>query len=159
MLPRQRLVGQEPGLGPIGRSQGVPEKSSRGLGSMPRYSAQNLIGFIAYIFHRFYSSVGLVGNIAGLPPWCPVPSALVHCNQNEAVHETIKAPNMLCWSAAVAWKQPLAFMPHDWWNWQIKWTKSVSMGSYQYKNHVDGEFFAYLWVTNCISAYILDLFQ
>ena len=30
---------------------GVPDKSSRGLGSMSRYSAQILICFIAYIFH------------------------------------------------------------------------------------------------------------
>ena len=36
-------------LRPIGRSPGVPDKSSRGLGSMSRYSAQILICFIAYI--------------------------------------------------------------------------------------------------------------
>ena len=41
---------QEPGLRPIGRSPGVPDKSSRGLGSMSQYSAQILICFIAYIF-------------------------------------------------------------------------------------------------------------
>ena len=53
MLPRPRLVCQEPGLRPIGRSPGVPDKSSRGLGSMSRYSAQILICFIAYIFSIF----------------------------------------------------------------------------------------------------------
>ena len=53
MLPRPRLVCQEPGLRPIGRSPGVPVKSSRGLGSMSRYSAQILICFIAYIFPFF----------------------------------------------------------------------------------------------------------
>ena len=53
MLPRPRLVCQEPGLRPIGLSPGVPDKSSRGLGSMSRYSAQILICFIAYIFHFF----------------------------------------------------------------------------------------------------------
>ena len=53
MLPRPRLVCQEPGLRPIGRSPGVPDKSSRGLGSMSRYSAQILICFIAYIFLFF----------------------------------------------------------------------------------------------------------
>ena len=100
MLPRPKLVSQEPWLRSIGRSQCVPEKSSQGLGSMSRYSAQILICFIANIFHILYSFVGLVGNIGGLPPWCAVPSAIVHCNQNEAVHETIKAPNMLCWGAA-----------------------------------------------------------
>ena len=94
MLPRPRLVCQEPGLRPIGRSPGVPDKSSRGLGSMSRYSAQILICFIAYIFLiSIHSSVGLVGNFAGLPV-CTVPSAIVHCNQNEAGHQTIKAPSM-----------------------------------------------------------------
>ena len=140
MLPRPRLVCQEPGLRPIGRSPGVPDKSSRGLGSMSRYSAQILICFIAYIF--FYSPVGLVGNFAGLPS-CTVPSAIVHCNQNEAGQQTIKAPSMLCWGAVSPWKHSLAFMPQDWWNWLIKWLKSVSMGSCQYKNQVNGEFFAY----------------
>ena len=33
-------------------------------------------------FFFFYFSVGLVGNFAGLPP-CTLPSAIVHCNQNE----------------------------------------------------------------------------
>ena len=54
MLPRPRLVCQEPGLRPIGRSTCVPDKSSRGLGSMSRYSAQILICFIAYIFLIFF---------------------------------------------------------------------------------------------------------
>ena len=45
-----------------------------------------------FIFFPFFSictcsSVGLVGNFAGLPP-CRVPSAIVHCNQNEAGHKT-----------------------------------------------------------------------
>ena len=109
MLPRPRLVCQEPGLRPIGRSPGVPDKSSRGLGSMSRYSAQILICFIAYIFLFFFlSSVGLVGNCAGLPV-CTVPSAIVHCNQNEAGHQTIKAPSMPCWDAAGPSKHSLAF--------------------------------------------------
>ena len=54
MLPRPRLVCQEPGLGPIGRSPDVPDKSNRGLGSMSRYSAQILICFIAYIKFSFF---------------------------------------------------------------------------------------------------------
>ena len=109
MLPRPRLVCQEPGLRPIGLSPGVPDKSSRGLGSMSRYSAQILICFIAYIFQFFFhSSVGLVGNFAGLPV-CTVPSAIVHCNQNEAGHQTIKAPSMPCWDAAGPSKHSLAF--------------------------------------------------
>ena len=109
MLPRPRLVCQEPGLRPIGRSPGVPDKSSRGLGSMSRYSAQILICFIAYIFlFFFHCSVGLVGNFAGMPV-CTVPSAIVHCNQNEAGHQTIKAPSMLCWDAAGPSKHSLAF--------------------------------------------------
>ena len=58
MLPRPGLVCQEPGLRPIGRSPGVPDKSSRGLGSMSRYSAQILICFIAYIFLLFLCGFG-----------------------------------------------------------------------------------------------------
>ena len=109
MLPRPRLVCQEPGLRPIGRSPGVPDKSSRGLGSMSLYSAQVLICFIAYILLNFFhSSVGLVGNFAGLPV-CTVPSAIVHCNQNEAGHQTIKVPSMPCWDAAGWSKHSLAF--------------------------------------------------
>ena len=110
MLPRPRLVCQEPGLRPIGRSQGVPDKSSRGLGSMSRYSSQILICFIAYIHfpNFFHSSVGLVGNFAGLPV-CTVPSAIVHCKQNEAGHQTIKASSMPCWGAAGPSKHSLAF--------------------------------------------------
>ena len=109
MLPRPRLVCQEPGLMPIGRSPGVPDKSSRGLGSMPRYSAHILICFKAYIFlFFFHSPVGLVGNFAGLPV-CTVPSAIVHCNQNEAGHQTMKAPRMPCWGAAGPSKHSMAF--------------------------------------------------
>ena len=51
---RPRLVCQELGLRPIGRSPGVPDKSSRGLGSMSQNSAQFLICFIAYIFQFFF---------------------------------------------------------------------------------------------------------
>ena len=53
MLTRPRLVCQESALRPTGRSPGVPDKSSRSLGSMSWYSAQILICFIAYIFHFF----------------------------------------------------------------------------------------------------------
>ena len=84
-------------------------------------------------FAFFYSSVGLIGNFAGLLS-CTVPSAIAHCNQNEAGHQTIKAPSMPYWDAAGPWKHSLAFMPQDWWNRQMKWMKSVSMGSYEYKN-------------------------
>ena len=38
----------------LGWGRGVPDKSSRGLGSMSRYSAQILICFIAYIFLIFF---------------------------------------------------------------------------------------------------------
>ena len=89
--------------------------------------------------------MGLAGNFAGLQP-CTVPSAIVHCNQNEAGHQTIKAPSMPRWCAVGPLKHSLAFMPQDRWNWQIKWMKSVSMERYQYKNQANGEFFAYLLV-------------
>ena len=82
----------------IGRSPGVPDKSSRSLGSMSWYSAQILICFIAYI--------SIVLFLCGFR-WelrrCTVPSAIVICNQNEAAHQTIISPSMPCWGAA-AWK-------------------------------------------------------
>ena len=101
--------------------------------------------FYSIHFPFFYSSVGLVGTFAGLPS-CPVPSATVYCNQNKASHQTIKAPRMPCCGAAGPCKHSLAFMPQDWWNWQMKWMKYVSMGSSHNKNQVNGEFFKYLWV-------------
>ena len=103
------IVNKSQGIGkPIGLSPGSWQ-TSLGLGSMSRYSAQILICFIAYIFLIFFhSSVGLVGNFAGLPV-CTVPSAIVHCNQNEAGHQTIKAPSMPCWGAVGPSKQSLAF--------------------------------------------------
>ena len=54
MLPRPRLVCQEPGLRQIGRSPGVPDKSSRGLGSMSHYSAQILLCFIVIAIGDYY---------------------------------------------------------------------------------------------------------
>ena len=116
MLPRPRLVCQEPGLRPIGRSPGAPDKSSRGLGSMFRYSAQILICFIAYIYSIFNFSVGLVGNLAELPP-CTVPPATVHCYQNEAAQ--CSSDNQISQHALLRGsrkKHSLAFMPQNWWN-------------------------------------------
>ena len=145
MLPRPRLVCQEPGLRPIDRSPGVPDKSSRGLGSMSRYSAQILICFIAYIFLIFFIPQWVWLGTAGLPV-CTVPSAIVHCNQNEAGHQTIKAPSMPCWGGAGPSKPSLAFKSQPGEKLQIKWMKSVSIGSFQHKNQVNGETLAYLWV-------------
>ena len=76
MLPRPRLVSQEPGLRPIGRSPGVPDKSSRGLGSMSRYSAQILICFIAYIFYFFLFPCGFGWELCRT---AIMHSALCHC--------------------------------------------------------------------------------
>ena len=44
MLPRPSLVCQKPGLRPIGRSRVVPDKSSRRLIYMARYSAMLDVG-------------------------------------------------------------------------------------------------------------------
>ena len=76
MLPRPRLVCQEPGLRLIGRSPGVPDKSSRGLGSMSRYSAQILICFIAYIFLIFSFLCGFSWELCRT---ASMHSALCHC--------------------------------------------------------------------------------
>ena len=48
-----------------------------------------------------------------------MPLAIVHCNQNEAGHQTIQAPSMPCWGATGPWKHSLAFMPQDGSNRQI----------------------------------------
>ena len=79
MLPRPRLVCQKPGLRPIGRSPGVPDKSSRGLGSMSRYSAQILICFIAYIFQFFFIPLWLwLGTLQDCQyAQCPLPLSIV----------------------------------------------------------------------------------
>ena len=76
MLPRPRLVCQEPGLRPTGRSPGVPDKSSRGLGSMSRYSAQIIICFIAYIFLFFSFLCGFGWELCKT---ASMHSALCHC--------------------------------------------------------------------------------
>ena len=109
MLPRPRLVCQEPGLRPIGRSPGVPDKSSRVLGSMSRYSAQILICFIAYIFLFFFFPLWVwLGVLQDCQyAQCPLPLSIVI--QNEAGHQTIKAPSMPCWDAARPSKHSLAY--------------------------------------------------
>ena len=78
MLPRPRLVCQESGLRPIGRSPGVPDKSSRGLGSMSRYSAQILICFIAYIFNSIIPLWLWLGTLQDCHhAQCPLPLSIV----------------------------------------------------------------------------------
>ena len=79
MLPRPRLVCQEPGLRPIGRSPGVPDKSTRRLGSMSRYSAQILICFIAYIFLIFFIPLWVwLGTLQDCQyAQCPLPLSIV----------------------------------------------------------------------------------
>ena len=100
MLPRPMRVCQKPGIRQIGRSPGIPDKSSRVLGSMSRYSAF-LICFMAYIFHFFIPQWVWLG-----PPPCTLPSAIAHCNQNEAGHQTIKSPSML--SLRCSWMKSLS---------------------------------------------------
>ena len=109
-----------------------------GLVSMSRYSAQILICFTAYIF-LLYSALGLLWTLQHRHhAQCPLPLSI-----EIGISLVIRQSKLL----AGPWKDSLAFMPQDWWNWLITWMKSVSMGSYQHKNQVNGEvFFAYLWV-------------
>ena len=109
MLPRPRLVCQEPGLRPKGRSPGVPDKSSQSLGSMSRYSPQILICFVAHIFLILFIPLCVwLGTLQGFQyAQCPLPLPIV--NQNEAGHQTIKVPCMPCWGAAGPSKHSLAF--------------------------------------------------
>ena len=79
MLPRPRLVCQEPGLRPIGRSPSVPDKSSQGLGSMSRYSAQILICFIACILLFFFIPLWVWSGTLQDSQYaqCPLPLSIV----------------------------------------------------------------------------------
>ena len=144
MLPRPRLVCQEPGLRPIGRSPGVPDKSSRGFGSMSWYSAQILICFIAYIFHFFFIPLWVwLGTLQDCQyAQCPLPLSIV-IRMRLVINQISQHALLRC-----SWpiKTLSGIYATDWWNWQIKWMKYISMGSFQYKNRVSGESFAYLWV-------------
>ena len=143
MLPRPRMVCQQPGRRPVGRSPGVPGKSNRGLCSMSRYSAQILICFISYIV-QFLFLCGFSWELAGMPVRT-VPSAIVHCNQNEALssdNQSFQHDLLRC-----SWpiKTLSGTYVTDWWNWQIKWMKYVSMGSFQHKNQVNLDWFQQCW--------------
>ena len=86
MLPRPRLVCQEPGLRPIGRSPGVPDKSSR---------------FIAYIFQFSISLWVWLGTLQNCHhAQCPLPLFIVIRMRLLSAHQTIKSPSMPCWGAA-----------------------------------------------------------
>ena len=144
MLPRPRPVCQEPGLRPIGRSPGVPDRFSRGLGSMSRYSAQISICFIGYSFHflfLFRFGWELCGTVN--MPQCPLPSSIIITMS--LVIKQSKLPACLAKvQLTYSYENTLTFMPQDWRNWQIKWMKSISVRSHQYKNQVNGELFCIL---------------
>ena len=119
---------------------GVPDKSSRGLASRSRYSALILICFIEYIFHFLIPLWVSLGSLQDCHhAQYPLPLSTVI--RMRLVIRQSKLPACLAGvQLAHEWKHSLAFMPQDWWNWQIKWTKYVSMGSYQYRKQVNGEF-------------------
>ena len=67
-----------PGQAWFVRNPGVPDKSSRGLGSMSRYSAQILICFIAYIFLFFIPLWVWLGTLQDCQyAQCPLPLSIV----------------------------------------------------------------------------------
>ena len=109
MLRRPRMVCQEPGLRPIGRSPGVPDKSSWGLGSMSRYSAQILICFIAYIFLILFIPLWVwLGTLQDCQyAHCPLPLSIV-IRMRLAIRQS-KLPACLAWDAAGPSKHSLAF--------------------------------------------------
>ena len=144
MLPRPRLVCQEPGLRPIGRTPGVPDKSSRGLGRMSWYSAHILICFIAYIFLFFIPLWVWLGTLQDCQyAQCPLPLSIVI--RMRLVIRQSKLPACLA-EVQLAHQNILWHLCHRLVKLTDKWMKSVSMGSFQYKNRVSGESFAYLWV-------------
>ena len=75
MLPRPRLVCQKPGLRPIGRSPGVPDKSSRGWKSEPlsAITLYSLCPTHAILRHRSEAT------LAQAMAWClTTPSHCLH---------------------------------------------------------------------------------
>ena len=134
----------------------VPDKSNRGLGSMSRCSAQILICFIAYIFH-FYSSVGLVGTLQDCHhAQCPLPLSIV-IKMGMVIGQSY-IPACLA-EVQPWWKHFVAFMPQDWLNWQIKWMKFVSMGSFQYKSQSSFCILLYFSPKSRLIAGMLELGQ
>ena len=135
MLPRPRLR-------PIGRSPGVPDKSSRGLGSMSRYSAQILICFIAYIFHFSIPLWVCLGTLQDCQhAQCPLPLSIVI--KMRLVIRQSKLPACLA-EVQLAHQNTLWHLFHKLVKLTDKWMKSASMGSFQYRNQVNGESFAHL---------------
>ena len=145
MLPRPRLVCQEPGLRPIGRSPGIPDKSSPGLDSMSRYSAQILICFTEYIFQFLFLPLWVwLGTLQDCQyAKCPLPLSIVI--RMRLVIRQSKLPACLT-EGQLAHQNTLWYLCHRLVNLTDTWMKSVSIGSFQYKNQVNGESFAYMWV-------------
>ena len=115
------------------------------MGSMTRYSAQILICFISYIFQCYLFLYGFGWELCRT---ASMHSTLCHCplwsewgwsSDNTSSQHALPRCN---WPI----KTLCGIYVTDWWNWQIKWMKCVSMGSFQHKNRVNGESFAYLWV-------------
>ena len=136
MLPRPRLVCQEPGLRPIGRSPGVPDKSSRGLGSMSRYSAQILICFIAYIFQFLFIPLWVcLGTLQDCQyAQCPLPLSIAI--RMRLVIRQSKLPACLA-VVQLAHQNTLWDLCHRLVKLTDKWMKSVSIGNFQNKNQVN----------------------
>ena len=65
-----------------------------------------------------------------------VPFTFVHCDQNEVAPQTITSPSIPWYkgSDTAGWKNPLAFMPWNWWHWQIKWIKFLQMAMLSIQN-------------------------
>ena len=125
LLPRPRLVFQEPGLRPIGWSPGVHDKSSRGLGSMSRCSSQILICFIAYIFLFLFLcgfgwELSRTASMHSALCYCPLSSEWGWSSDNQSSHHALLKCSWLI-------KTLSGICATDWWNWQITWMKSISM--------------------------------
>ena len=145
MLPRPRLVCQEPGLRPKGRSPGVPDKSSLGLGSMSRYSAQILICFIACIFQFLFIPLWVwLGTFQDCQyAQCPLPLSFVI--RMRLVTRQSKLPAWIV-EVQLAHQNTLWHLCHRLVKMTDKMDEICINGKLQYKNQVNGESFAYLWV-------------
>ena len=130
MLPRPRLVCQE------------PDKSSRGLGSMSRHSAQILICFTGYIFQFLKSSVDGMG---ALQLWNELLiSTIVIVIRVRLQQETIQSPSIPCWEVN-QWGSTgmiiLEELSWHWQNWQVWWIKSITMSRLSLHEASEGSLF------------------
>ena len=126
--PRPMRVCQEPGLRPIGRIPGVPDKPAKILGSMCRYPAQILICF--NIIHFQFSFPLLVG--LGL---LNIRTATVPCHDSWFSEWDCSSDNKISQYA-------LHGLSAAGWNYSLAFIEFVKLTNKMDAIHITGKFFS-----------------